>query len=225
MSSFLQNLENNEAILLMYLANELPADDRAEVEQMLKYDATLRAQLQALRDAYHQFDQTMLLGDASNVLPSGYMTAVTFGKTVQERFAAKPRSVDDHEGNGRRMHWAIYPAAAAAMLAIGMLFWWKSASDEMKRPTTPMVDRSFGSGPFSGGGMGPGRGDFRNWGPGGYPMWTPPMVDFASVASGNPADLSDEAIVDSFEPIVYVSRLSPAQRQLIVLDYMDQSWQ
>ena len=35
MSNLLQQLENNEAILLMYLAGELPEPDRVEVEQML----------------------------------------------------------------------------------------------------------------------------------------------------------------------------------------------
>ena len=39
-NSLLHELPNNEAILLMYLANELPAQDREEVEHMLDRDDT-----------------------------------------------------------------------------------------------------------------------------------------------------------------------------------------
>src|SRR5687768_3642108 len=49
MSSLLHNLGSNEAILLMYLADELPREDRAEVERMLSSDAGLRAELDRLR--------------------------------------------------------------------------------------------------------------------------------------------------------------------------------
>ncbi len=217
MSSFLQNLENNEAILLMYLANELPAPDREEVEAMLKHDANLRAQFNALRAAYHRFDQMMLLGDTSNVLPSGYMSAQVFGRTVRERFAAQQRSVDDHEDGRRRMHWAIYPVAAAAVLAIGMLFWWKSASDDMSKPAMMVSTESRGFDGWNGrrGTGGVGRG---------YDRWQLPMVDFSSVAAGNPAELPDETLEASFDPIV-LPRYSGAQRQLAVLDYLDQTWQ
>src|SRR5450432_4455003 len=49
MKSLLQDLENNEAILLMYMADELPQADRLEVEQMLASDAALRGALEILR--------------------------------------------------------------------------------------------------------------------------------------------------------------------------------
>ena len=49
MPTQLQHLENNEAVLLMYLAGELTDSDRAEVEQMLATDARLRAELDAAK--------------------------------------------------------------------------------------------------------------------------------------------------------------------------------
>ena len=52
MASVLQQLENNDAVLLMYLAGELPAEDRAEVERMLAVDAGLRQNLERLRQTY-----------------------------------------------------------------------------------------------------------------------------------------------------------------------------
>lgn len=240
MSSFLQNLENNEAILLMYLANELPAEDRAEVEEMLQHDANLLAQLNELRDAYHCFDQTMLLGDASNVLPSGYTAAHAFGKMVQARYTVRPKPNEEQELPSRRQHWIIYyPAAAVLLLAVGMAIWWKSATEEMKRSASPMIverdgfeGRRFGNDRFGGGfpgafgGFGaplpPLRfGSFR----GPFAMWGQPMIDFSQIVAGNPSDLSDEVIEASFDPIVVLPRLNLSQRELVVLDYLDQSWQ
>lgn len=49
MARLIHKLENNEAVLLLYLADELPPEERAEVQQMLAGDANLRAQLEALR--------------------------------------------------------------------------------------------------------------------------------------------------------------------------------
>ena len=49
MKSYLQHLESNEAVLLMYLGNELPEQDRVEVEAMLASDSRLRSELENLR--------------------------------------------------------------------------------------------------------------------------------------------------------------------------------
>ncbi|MGD0541535.1 MAG: hypothetical protein ABSB33_08455, partial [Tepidisphaeraceae bacterium] len=49
MKDSVQNLEGNEAILLMYMADELPQADRLEVERMLATDAGLRGELEILR--------------------------------------------------------------------------------------------------------------------------------------------------------------------------------
>jgi len=48
MPSLLPNL-TNESILVMYLAGELPEEDRAEVERLLTIDAVLRGQLDELQ--------------------------------------------------------------------------------------------------------------------------------------------------------------------------------
>ena len=52
MASLIHELENNEALLLMYLAGELPPEDRLEVEQMLAADAGLRAELSDIQSAH-----------------------------------------------------------------------------------------------------------------------------------------------------------------------------
>ena len=48
MSNLLHKLENNEQVLLMYLGDELPPEEHAEVQRMLGTDAGLRAMLDEL---------------------------------------------------------------------------------------------------------------------------------------------------------------------------------
>jgi hypothetical protein len=55
----LEKLENNEAVLLMYLSGELSDEDRDEVEQMLASDAGLRTELESLRSAIEFSDQSL----------------------------------------------------------------------------------------------------------------------------------------------------------------------
>ena len=51
MPSAMHNLDR-ESILMLYLAGELSAEDRAEVEQMLANDALLRAQYDEIAIAH-----------------------------------------------------------------------------------------------------------------------------------------------------------------------------
>ena len=65
----LEKLENNEFILLMYLADELPAEDKAEVDQLLATDRGLRAQWVELRAAQSGFSER--LGAAGRGIAAG----------------------------------------------------------------------------------------------------------------------------------------------------------
>ena len=76
MTSLLHQLENNEAILLMYLADELPAEDRADVEQQLASDPALRAELDELRGVQESFAGTMERLDVETRLPVSESVAV-----------------------------------------------------------------------------------------------------------------------------------------------------
>jgi len=128
MSNLLQQLENNEAILLMYLAGELPEPDRVEVEQMLVNDDALRAALSDL--AALQVDVGGLLSRAEN----GGFTAtsrreasirrVTRAMTAARAQAAPatplPGASAD-EPRPFRLRWIAYPIAAAAILLVGIV--------------------------------------------------------------------------------------------------------
>src|SRR5690349_5631464 len=59
MKSLLHSLTDSESVLLMYLFDELPEDDRAEVESMLNTDRNLHARFDELRAAYDFTNQLL----------------------------------------------------------------------------------------------------------------------------------------------------------------------
>jgi len=205
MSSFLQNLSNNEAVLLMYLANELPADDRAEVEQMLHNDETLRAQFIELRLLYDSAHAGITSADATAPLPSGFAAARHVGEAIRDRRAGRP-SVDDHDSR-RRFRWLIYPAAAAALLAIGMVSWWRMATGELTYTVGQpvLVDN--------------------------YPVAseTPgvesrPSLRSAVVVDGRIDQMSEDQLLALFDPVIQSTSLR-SQREYNALTYLNETLQ
>jgi len=124
MSNLLHELENNEAILLMYLAGELPEEDRVEVEQMLASDPALRAELAELAALQTELTGVMGRADGSGDLPR--REAVV--RQVSRAMAAarlQPRSSKTVAApvSRFRLHiaWWAYPIVAAALLLVGMM--------------------------------------------------------------------------------------------------------
>jgi anti-sigma factor RsiW len=131
MPSLLQQLENNEAVLQMYLADELPADDRVEVEQMLATDPGLRAVLEDLRLA-----QDLVIGSlrkldqATPLAVSTPVAARQMSRLIKQwqvdrlaRQAAAPP-----KRKFRLPAWA-YSAATAAAVLVAVVVWWGMKSD------------------------------------------------------------------------------------------------
>lgn len=126
MPSLLQQLENNEAVLLMYLADELNAEDRGEVEQMLGRDAGLRVELQRLTTAQDAVMAALASLDELDG-PRSSLTAVErrvsrlMHQWQVDRLTAP---VISPAGRGIRLPWWAYASASAAALVIGMLVWY-----------------------------------------------------------------------------------------------------
>lgn len=120
MKSILAQLQSNEAVLLMYLAGELPQQDRAEVEKWLEQDGELRAQLENLRAAMGSVERQ--LKDA------GEVDDVSVARARREATAAmRLRSLEQRPAQVRApeaVKWRIpgwaYPAAAAAILLVAV---------------------------------------------------------------------------------------------------------
>lgn len=131
MRSLLQQLENNEAILMMYLADELDPQDRHEVEQLLAADKGLADQLQQMQA--DQFVASAFLSTADGPAAADSSASQRRLRQVSrlinhwnvERLA-RPAQVPQHRRVA--MPWWSYPVAAAAVLCL-VLCWWGMTSD------------------------------------------------------------------------------------------------
>ncbi|HEY8665139.1 MAG TPA: hypothetical protein VIL86_00680 [Tepidisphaeraceae bacterium] len=127
----LQQLENNEAILLMYLAGELCAEDRAEVEQMLAGDAGLRAALAELDRLQASFNGSMSKLDREPLPVPEQVGVRLVGRAMRqwqaEQLARRPALVE--EKSGLRYPWWVYPTASAAAILLAFIVWWGMKTD------------------------------------------------------------------------------------------------
>ena len=133
MASLLHQLENNDAVLLMYLAGELPSDDRAEVEQHLRMDANLRRELDSLRGVENMLTLAMSEADGVGLTPAAealrqasvvrrVSRAMVMARAESERKAIVLERLPS-ERRLRLPTWA-YPFAAAAMIVVGFVAYW-----------------------------------------------------------------------------------------------------
>jgi hypothetical protein len=131
MKSFLHQLENNEAILLMYLAEELPPQDRQEVEQMLASDENLRRELSSLRATQQKcFDGLAKLDEFSRpALPDEVairQTSRLLRRWHIERTLRPPAASAPGRGN---LRWRTFGGVAAAVFLAGGFAWWVNHTD------------------------------------------------------------------------------------------------
>ena len=128
MRSLLDQLDGHDPILLMYLADELPADDRARVEQMLGGDAAMRGRLDELRAAHDGVNGAIGRYDASHPLTGSEGAAVRHvGRMVRNWHADRlarpaPRNLPPPR-NLRFPYWS-YPLAAAAAVTLAFVTWY-----------------------------------------------------------------------------------------------------
>lgn len=118
MRSLLSQLDSNEALLLMYLADELPQQDRVQVARMLEQDEGLRAQMETMRALMQNTEQ--------DLAAAGRVDAISAERAIRQTIAAmrgrsaEMRQEEDavQQEEGWRMPGWAYPVAAAAILLI-----------------------------------------------------------------------------------------------------------
>lgn len=134
-SHLLQQLPSREAVLLMYVADELPPADRAEVERMLSADVAMGAELERLAEAHAAFAGAMPALDRLTPLPVpeavGVRRVTNAMRQWQARRAARPTAAPALPA--LRFPWWTYPLAAAASVVFAFAAWW-GYSD---RPVAP----------------------------------------------------------------------------------------
>lgn len=134
MQSLLHQLENNEAILLMYLADELSAEDRGEVGQMLASDASMRAELDGLRAMQDETSAALGRLELHSRLPVSETIAVGHVTRMMRRWQIdRALAPPVHEPvNELRFPWWSYPLTTAAAVMIAFLVWWGNRPDTVE---------------------------------------------------------------------------------------------
>ena len=120
MSGFVEEFDNDQALLLMYLAGELTAQDKALVERKLADDPSLRDELTQLQSAHSTFMSAMQKLDAHEALPVPESVAIDrVGRIIRqwatERLARPRRTQARPRFN---LPGWVYPVAAAVVAFI-----------------------------------------------------------------------------------------------------------
>jgi hypothetical protein len=122
---------DKESILLLYLADELSATDRAEVERMLSADAGLQSELERLSAAQSSFESAMATLDARPLASESVVTR-RIGAAMRQKLAeqvAKPQPAAPAPQRRTRYPWWAYPTASAAAVLIAMVSYWGHQPD------------------------------------------------------------------------------------------------
>ena len=126
MASLIHELENNEALLLMYLTGELPAEDCIDVEQMLAGDAGMRAELIRIESGYQGAMEvlTKLDSDQSAVPAENHAIRQAMRAMKQWQVDRLARQAVVFEPARLKIRTWMYPVGAVAALLIGTIAWW-----------------------------------------------------------------------------------------------------
>lgn len=144
-----ERLDNNEHVLLMYLADELCPEDRREIEQMLAVDAGLRNELQRLEDGQQAVFEGLWRLDQASPMAASEAAAVRRVSAEIRRRLAKPQTIPGERiaDPRRRSLWWVYPTAAAAVVILAAALW-MPRHDNTRRPIVSIggVSRDYGYG-------------------------------------------------------------------------------
>lgn len=121
----IEKLDNNEQILLMYMAGELPAEDRADVERMLAADPSLRRDWQELQALHATVGAGLGQLDELSATSVNVEFAVRqVGRAIRQKLALPKLgpAMAPVEGQTRSWWW-LYPTVVAASVAIIAMVW------------------------------------------------------------------------------------------------------
>lgn len=142
MSNLLGELENNEAVLMLYLAGELPQEECIEVQRMLENDRALRAQYVALARLMDRvalsFNMDAALDARAEAAAKDQRAALSgvFAQWTARRLARPPVQPRDAR---TKTPWFFYPLGAAAAILVGLAVFWSSIDPPSMRLPPPSV--------------------------------------------------------------------------------------
>jgi hypothetical protein len=147
----LESLENNEVILLMYLADELPPVDRQEVEQMLAADGGLRRALEALQAAHSALHVGLARLDQVESLSNQATLTRRIGRAMRQHSLDRASKSRTPERTKVALPWWTYPTAAAAAIFLAFTIWVISFNSSHRAVVTYPPNSPVAIGPAGGG--------------------------------------------------------------------------
>jgi hypothetical protein len=139
MKSYFHQFNDNEAILLMYLADELPPQDRAEVEQMLSADPALAKELENLREAHELTMNSLRSLDAATRSAVPEIVALRHVSEMIRDWADQKSQAELMPALAiqRPMPWRRISVAAAAAMMVGYYIW--AVYQPIRIPPSPPI--------------------------------------------------------------------------------------
>jgi hypothetical protein len=146
-SDVLEQLGDEGAALLMYLAGELSDADRAELEHRLDADPALRGRLERVREAHDEFLAAMPALDRATRLAVPESVGVRRVSVAMRQWQvgrlARPMPAPPAAGAGFP-RWA-YAVATAAAAVIAFVVWWGNTDDADHRVADTTQYRQVGA--------------------------------------------------------------------------------
>jgi hypothetical protein len=121
----IETLTDDSQILLLYLADELPPEDRQAIERRLESDPALAFSLDQLRSTYLEIEEGLAELDKHSGLPvTADAAARMVGREIRKRMAT-PRVVAPTAParGGWRIRPFVIPGAVAASILVAGLVW------------------------------------------------------------------------------------------------------
>ena len=131
---------DRDALLMLYLAQEMPAAEREAFEQRLAGDEALAVELEALRSAQDVSFAALAHGDSARRLPASESVAARrVSRAIHQWHVGRVKPSSETRRRGLPLPWWCYPAAAAASIVTAFLVW---SSRQEIGPMPPVVTQS-----------------------------------------------------------------------------------
>ena len=131
MASVLEQLDR-DAVALMYVAEELSAEDRADIERRISQDSELAQAIERARRDVESFEQALRSEDAQTALPMSADTAVRRVSRAMKQWQVDRLTKQAMQPGARARFrlpvWA-YPTGVAVAVIVGALIWARSLPD------------------------------------------------------------------------------------------------
>lgn len=143
MKSLLHTLQDSESVLLMYLFDELPADDRIEVEAMLATDANLRKRLEHLREVHSDLADALANADeAVEKRASLASTQRNVCKAIDRWHVREVLEAPALPAASRGRRWVLIGSSVAAAIVVTIMGFVYLTDPGKIRPGPMIVDNS-----------------------------------------------------------------------------------